>query len=239
MAVRDFRPEAPPTGCMACGVRQLCLPAKLNASEIERFSAIVHRRGPFKRGDIVYAAGDPLDGLHVVQAGALKTHGVTGRGVEHVARFHLPGELAGTDAIHSGVHPWYTVALERTWLCAMSFEQLSNLAREVPPLGRALVRTLSRELSADEAALMTLGKMGASQRLTWFLNDLHTRYAKTLGSAEELHLPMTRADIASYLGMTTETVSRLLARLQSEGVIEFNGRSVRLSRAAFPAQRCL
>ncbi|HKK04570.1 MAG TPA: helix-turn-helix domain-containing protein [Gammaproteobacteria bacterium] len=236
--VRDIHPGSTATGCTGCHVRHLCLPAKLEADEISRFNGALRRRGPFNRGDVVYSPGEPLAALYIVQVGSLKSVGVTGHGAEYITRFHLPGDLVGADAIDAAVHHWSAIALERTWLCAVPFEQIEALAREIPALGRALTRALSCELMSDEGALMTLGKLSAEQRVIWFLNELHDRLQARLGPSDQIQLPMSRADIASYLGMTTETVCRLLAQLQMEGVIQFNNRSVRIQRRRNQARRC-
>ncbi|MEJ2509756.1 MAG: helix-turn-helix domain-containing protein [Gammaproteobacteria bacterium] len=237
-SVRDIHPGSTASGCAGCHVRHLCLPAKLAPDEIDRFNTLLRRRGPYGRGDVLYSPGDPLDALYIVQVGSVKSVGVTGHGAEYITRFHLPGDLVGADAIDRGLHHWSAVALERTWLCAVPFEQVEALGGDIPGLGRALTRALSCELMTNEAALITLGKLNAEQRLLWFLNDLHGRLQARLGNSDQISLPMSRADIASYLGMTTETVSRLLAQLQTEGVIQFNNRSVRIQRRRTPARRC-
>lgn len=87
---------------------------------------------------------------------------------------------------------------------------------------------MSRELIADETALMTVRRMHAEQRMMRLLNDLHLRFRERLGDVDEIHLPMTRGEIASYLGLTIETVSRVLSRLRATGTIRAYGRTVRM-----------
>lgn len=216
------------SGCMYCRVRNLCLPAGLAQAEAEQFSAIVRRCGPFKRGETVYRAADPFNSLYAVQTGALKTYGVNGDGEQQVTGFHLSGELVGMDAIVSNVHPWSAAALEHTWVCTIPYDQLTALGMETPQLRHALIRCMSRELIADEVALMRVGKTHAEQRMLGLLNDLHQRFRQRLGNVDEIYLPMTRREIASYLGLTIETVSRALSRLQAAGTIQTNGRTVRI-----------
>lgn len=227
-STRDNDPITGSSGCVNCRVRHLCLPADLGPSETAQFSAIVRRRGPFTRGETIYRAGEPFHSLHAVQTGALKSYGTNGNGEEQVTGFYLPGDLAGMDAIESDVHPWSAAALEHTWVCAVPYDRVTALSTGTPHLRRALIRYMSRELVADEIALMTVGRVHAEQRTLRLLNDLHDRLRERLGNIDEFYLPMTRKEMASYLGLTIESVSRALSRLRDAGTIQTNGRMVRV-----------
>lgn len=128
-STRDRHPTIHSSGCMDCRVRHLCLPAGLAESETKRFSAIVRRRGPFKRGEWIYRAGEPFHSLHAVQTGALKTYGVADNGEEQITGFYLSGELVGMDAIASDVHPWSAAALEHTWVCTVPLRSVDGSQR--------------------------------------------------------------------------------------------------------------
>jgi len=224
---RNLRLVTVKPACESCHVRRLCLPVSLDAPDVERLDTLVHRRGPFKRGETLYQAGDTFGNLYAIQAGAIKTYGLTNEGQEQITGFHLPGELVGMDAIHSKVHPCHAVALENTWVCEVPFDRLEALSAQVPGLQKEFIRIMSRELVADQDSLMMMGKLSAEQRVLRLLTNIYRRLRVRLGNVEEIRLPMTREDIANYVGLTTETVSRVLARLREEGVIEFRNRNVR------------
>jgi CRP/FNR family transcriptional regulator, anaerobic regulatory protein len=213
--------------CEDCRVRKLCLPVSLDSPDIQNLNQLVKRRPPLKKGEFLYRAGDRFRSIFAVQIGALKTYGITADGVEQVTGFHLSGELVGLDAINDEVHPCNAVALENTWVCELPYDDLSSLAQKVPGLQREIMRIMSREIRSDADLLMLVGKVSAEVRLMRFLNNLHQRMSKRLGNVDEIHLPMTREDIASYLGLTPETVSRVLARLRGEGLITINNRRIK------------
>ncbi len=213
--------------CEHCAVRRLCLPVSLDTKDVHFMSELVERRGPLKRGDIIYKAGDKFTSLFAIQTGAVKTYGLTSEGQEQITGFHLPGELVGMDAINSSIHPCHAVALENTWVCEIPYNKMEELGGKLPSLQREFVRVLSREILADQDTLMMIAKLTAEQRVVRLLNNIYQRMRLRMGNIEEIRLPMTREDMANYLGLTQETVSRVLAHLRDEGLIEVSNRRVR------------
>jgi len=214
--------------CRSCTLHELCLPLGIEGEELERLDRIIRRRRPLRRGDYLFRRGDAFRALYAVRSGAVKTYTLDEAGREQVTGFHLPGELVGLDAIGEGRHPLAARALERTSVCEIPFERLEPLTAEIPGLRRQLLRLMSRELVEDEAHLALLGQRDAEGRLAAFLLSLSRRYARRGFSAEEFRLPMSRTDLASYLGLAVETVSRLFTRFQAEGLLEAERKQVRL-----------
>ena len=105
---------------------------------------------------------------------------------------------------------------------------LEKLARLDPAVQHDLNRTLARDIARRQAAMMMLGTMNAEQRMAAFLIDLSQRYLALGYSQTEFVLRLTREEIGSYLGLALETTSRLLSRFHREGLIELNGRAVKL-----------
>ncbi|RCX24813.1 helix-turn-helix domain-containing protein [Thioalbus denitrificans] len=213
--------------CEECAVRRLCLPTSLAESDLESLSSLVQRRGPFQKGDLIYRAGEDFNSLFALQSGSVKTYGLTHDGEEQITGFHLVGELLGMDAIGNEVHPCNAIALETTWVCEMPYAKLSELAELVPGLQREMFRVLGKEIRQDEHALMLVRRLRAEQRVMRFLNSLYQRMRERYGLIEEIPLPMSREDIANYLGLAPETLSRALTKLRNDGVIDVTTRSVR------------
>jgi CRP/FNR family transcriptional regulator len=140
----------------------------------------------------------------------------------------MAGETIGMDGIGTDIHECEAVALEDTEVCRMPFEQLENLARLSDEFGRTLHKLLSRESARLHALMIILGTMRAEQRLAGFLLELSQRYRARGYSSSEFVLRMTREEIGSYLGLKLETVSRLFSRFQHEGLLQVQGRSVKL-----------
>lgn len=205
----------------------MCLPVALDEEAIQGLSQLVKRRIPLSKGEYLYHAGDRFTSLYAIQVGSIKTYGITLEGTAQVTGFHLSGELVGMDAIDNQMHPCSAVALENTWVCELPFAHLEALTRKVPDLQHELMRIMSREIRNEGDTLMLVGKVSAEVRLVRFLHSLHQRMRRRLGDVDEIYLPMTREDIANYLGLTPETVSRVLTRLRAEGIIAINNRRIR------------
>jgi CRP/FNR family transcriptional regulator len=140
----------------------------------------------------------------------------------------MPGEIIGTDGIGNDSHGCQAVALEDTEVCALPFERIEALGRQNVGFQRNLYRLLSREIARERMVMLLLGTMHAEQRLAAFLLDLSQRYQALGYSSCEFVLRMTREEIGSYLGLKLETVSRLFSRFQREGLLQVEGRVVKL-----------
>jgi CRP/FNR family transcriptional regulator len=206
----------------------LCLPAGVNRGDIAQLDAVVHKPPPFGRRETVFRTGDAFKYLFIVRSGSLKTVQTSQEGERQVMGFHLPGELVGLDAINENQHRCSAVALERTSLCAIPFERLESVAAELPSLQHQLLRIISREITQDHQHLATLGRRTARARLAVFVYDLSRRLEHAGYSAADFPVAMSRGDIANYLGLAQETVSRLCKTLSEEGLVQINRRQFRV-----------
>jgi len=214
--------------CQVCSMRDLCLPIGLSHDELGDLDEIIIHRPALRRGDRLFRQGQPLVGLFAVRSGSVKNYVASEDGQEKVINFSLPGELLGLEAISVGVHRCDAVALETTSVCEIPFERLDEVAGRIPSLRRQLLRLLSRELGDDQRQLQLLGGSGADQRLATFLVDLSERFAARGFSPREFNLSMSRQDIAAYLGMAVETVSRLFSRFSDEGLVAVERKHITL-----------
>ena len=153
-------------------------------------------------------------------------------GREQVSGYHMLGDIIGLDGIGTDHHGCQAVALEDTEVCVLPFERLEDLARKLPALQHNLHQFLSREIARDHNIMLLLGSMRAEERLAVFLLNLSERYRRRGYSSTEFVLRMTREEIGSYLGLKLETVSRLFSRFQEEGLIQVQGRAVKIARPA-------
>lgn len=220
------------TACSACCLKGVCLPCDLATPELDHFDQVASSRRRVARGASLYHNGDGFDSLYAVRSGAFKTVGVSRQGEEKITGFHLPGELLGLEAISSGRHGYSAVALEDSEVCVLPFAQLERMATSMPALQHQLFRVLSGDISRDEGLLLLLGSMAAEQRLAAFLLSLARRHKRLGYSDTRFTLRMTREEIGNYLGLTLETVSRLLSRFQREALITVHQREIELRNPA-------
>jgi CRP/FNR family transcriptional regulator len=214
--------------CSTCSMRELCLPVGLNPDDIRQIDALLGSRVKLKKGETLYRAGDPFASLYAVRLGSLKTTVLAEDGREQVSGYHMLGDIIGLDGIGTERHGCQAIALEDTEVCVLPFERLEDLSRAVPSLQHNLYQFLSREISRDHNIMLLLGSMRAEERLAVFLLNLAERYRRRGYSSTEFVLRMTREEIGSYLGLKLETVSRLFSRFQEEGLIQVQGRAVKL-----------
>ena len=216
------------THCAKCSMRELCLPVGLDPDAMRQLDALVSNRVRLKKGDTLYRAGDPFAALYAIRMGSCKSTVLAEDGREQVAGYHMPGDVIGMDGIGAERHGCEVVALEDTECCVMPFGQLGELAKSVAPLQRNLYQFLSREIARDQNIMLLLGSMRAEERLAAFLLNLSQRYRERGYSPSEFVLRMSREEIGSYIGLKLETVSRLFSRFQQEGLIQVQGRAIKL-----------
>lgn len=213
-------------GCSQCSLQQLCLPAGIDSSDLAQLDEIVKRRRPVERGERLFRPGDALRAVYVARDGAFKTVSINEDGEEQVIGFHLPGELIGLDALGSGAHRCEAVALTTANVCEVPFAELANVAAHLPSLQQQLMRVIGQSADRDHDHLEMLVRKQANERIGLFLHGLGERLRRIGQSGTDFKLPMSREDIARFLGLALETVSRGFTRLQEDGVIAVAGRRV-------------
>lgn len=214
--------------CAACALHDLCLPASISANEMHALDAIVRARRPLDRGQQLFATGGRFQALFVVRSGSFKTTLPSDAGEEQVLGFHLPGEIIGFDAMADDVHRCNAEAMERSSVCEVPYAQLDEFAASVPSLRRQLMRIASREVVKDHEHLMVMGRKQAQERLAIFLRSLSERYSNLHRAPDLLELPMSRHELANYLGLVVETVSRMFTRFEEMGVLAVNRKQIRI-----------
>jgi len=209
--------------CQTCGMGDLCLPAGLNPHEMKQLDALIVHRIIVKRGNAAYRAGEHFHALYAIRSGSLKTAMDGKDGREQVLGYHIPGDIVGIDGIALDRHGADAIALEDTEMCALPFAAIEDLARTNVGLQRSVHQFMSREMMRNHNAMFMLGSMSADERLIVFLLNLADRHR-----CREYTLTLSRHDIGSYLGLRIETVSRQFSLLHEAGLIEVQGRSVKL-----------
>jgi CRP/FNR family transcriptional regulator len=218
--LKPFQSHLLNTACSNCSVLDLCLPLGLTDREIACLDTLIVQRLKVKKGAALYRAGDPLRSIFAVRIGSFKTCLLSVDGREQVTGFQTPGEMLGLDAISTESHTCNAFALEDSEVCPIHFFQLEKLAREIPLLQHNLNKILSREIVRDHDMLMMLGNMNSL--------NLSQRLNMRGYSSKSFVLKMRREEIGSYLGLRLETICRGIAHLRDQGLVEVNGRDVKI-----------
>ncbi len=232
--------------CQNCSFNHLCLPVALNKTEIESLDDIIERKKPLQKTEKLVASGDKFSSLYAVRTGSFKSFVSDADGEEQIIGFHFPGDIIGFDALREHKHQSYTQALETAMVCELPYDTLDDMSMKFPKLRHQIMSFMSAEIKQDHDMMMLLNKRTAEERLLYFIAHLSRRFEERGFSARQFNLSMTRNEIGNYLGLTVETISRLLTRFQKEALIQVEGKLItildfeaidaKLHAAVVPAQ---
>jgi len=156
-----------------------------------------------------------------VVEGAVRSHKLLSDGRRQIGAFHLPGDIFGLE--NGDFHRFTAEAIVDTTVRLVKRQSLERVARTDPAMVRSLLTMTTDNLQHVENQLLLLGRKTSRERVAAFLLEMYGRV--TAGGV--IALPMDRRDIADYLGLTLETVSRALSTLQKKGILKFVGQTQR------------
>jgi CRP/FNR family transcriptional regulator len=214
--------------CNKCSLSNLCLPLAVEENDLERLEDIVLQGKIFNRGEHVFEQSTPFKSCFAVRSGSVKTSIITEGGDEQVTGFFMPGELIGLDSMASASYACTAKALERTSVCEFPVDKLEQLTRKLPELQHHMYHLMGQEIQNSHQLAMLLSKNTAEERIAALLLSLSSRFQRRRMSPTNFSLPMARNDIANFLGLAVETVSRVFTRFQNQGIIRARGREVEL-----------
>ena len=196
--------------------------AGLTAALDAGWPLIKHRLRPRQP---LFLAGQDRGALYYVHAGCLKTRVISADGRERVTGFPMRGDILGLEALDLGTYACDAIALDVGEAWELPCRHLDDAPQAMQAY---LTRCLARELRRDWSWMLDLSTLSADARVARFLSDLSERLAALGYSAHQVVLRMTRAEIGSFLGLTLETVTRALGRLQARGLVSVDGRALEL-----------
>jgi len=200
----------------------------LGETDMKRLDAIIGRRRKVAKDTHLYRIGDKFSNLYAIRLGHFKTFQVSPSGEQQVTGFQMAGELLGMDAISTEDHHCDAIALEDSEVCEIPFIRLEELFGSIPSLLHHFHRMMSQEITREQNVMLLLGNMRAEQRFAAFLTNLSSRYAARGYSSTTFQLRMSREEIGNYLGLTIESISRLLSRLKKQGLLRVANREIEL-----------
>ncbi|CAM5637370.1 cyclic nucleotide-binding domain-containing protein [Rhodanobacter lindaniclasticus] len=216
--------------CGYSAIHGFHLPAGLSADDLQTLNATARDLLPLDRGQTLFSQGRKFGALYVVRSGSLKTFVEGSEGDMQILGFHLPGDIMGIGGLINEHYPCTAQALERSSVCELRYAQLQEVCAGLPALNHQLIRVISGALVTEQRHLVMMGKQQAQRRLASFIRRMSDRYGRLSRDPLALNLPMSRDDIANYLGLALETVSRLFSKMESDGILSVNRKSVHILR---------
>jgi|SRR5690625_1711688 len=214
--------------CSACILSDICLPAGLSRSDVALLDKFVQERLRISKGKALFELGDKADAIYGLRSGAMKTQLQDANGQVQITSFVLPGEIIGMDSMGNTVHVSEAVALEDSEVCVVYLNEIDQVSPHLPVLQQQFRRLMGLEINRAHQMVMTLGTLRSEQRVASFLLNIAERLAALGYSSNSFLLRMSREEIGNYLGLTLETVSRLLSRFARENLIRIKQRDVTL-----------
>jgi CRP/FNR family transcriptional regulator len=206
--------------CEQCDTKRICLNAWLDKELISNIDQITLVGGTFQKGQAIYKFEDRFRSLFIVQSGSVKVEKILEDGTNHVNGFYFRGDLLGLDSIGNAVYNYDAIALETTRICKIPYNQLEMLGSSIPRLQQRFISILSSKMHQTNKILLDTRYLSADKRLLLFIKSLCERNLVQSESGKGvIHLPMSKTDIASYLGIRAESLSRILGDLQKQGIL--------------------
>ena len=175
----------------------------------------------YRKGSEIFGQAEPADYVYQVIEGAVRTHKLLSDGRRQIGAFHLPSDIFGLE--NGDLHRFTAEAIVDTTVRLVERQSLEREAKNDPAMVRSLLTMTTDNLQHVENHLLLLGRQTARERVGAFLLEMNGRQT----SADVITLPMSRLDIADYLGLTIETVSRVLSKFQRMGYLRFLDRMQR------------
>lgn len=189
---------------------------------------VLLRRRHVARGETIFLKDDSFRSVFAVKSGSFKTYIPKVSGYDQVVGFHLIGELVGIEGLSGQRYPYTARALQDSSVCELRMESLSGSGYPLEDLQQGIINMLSTEVAFNHQLIATLIHQSADQRLAGFLLNLSKRLHARGMRQIEFQIGMSRSDIGSYLGLASETVSRVFTRFQKHGLIQLRHKRLRL-----------
>jgi CRP/FNR family nitrogen fixation transcriptional regulator len=175
----------------------------------------------YKKGNEIYGEKEPAEYVYQVKAGAVRSYKLLSDGRRQIGAFHLAGDIFGLE--NGSLHRFTAEAIVDTTVRLIKRQSLETVAESDAVVAKNLLSMTTINLQHAEDHMLLLGRKTSLERVTAFLLEMDNR----LTAAGVMALPMSRRDIADYLGLTLETVSRAISHLHELGTLGFIGNNQR------------
>ncbi|WP_407178524.1 helix-turn-helix domain-containing protein [Bradyrhizobium sp. STM 3562] len=175
----------------------------------------------YNRGAEIFGEAEPAEYVYQVVEGAVRSYKLLSDGRRQIGAFHLVGDIFGLE--NGPTHRFTAEAIVETTVRLAKRVSLEHVAEKDALVARDLLTMTTSNLQHAENHMLLLGRKTSLERVAAFLLEMDTR----LTAAGVMALPMSRRDIADYLGLTLETVSRALSYLHEKGLLGFLGQTQR------------
>ena len=214
--------------CHNCGLQRICFPSGLSRSEIDRLDQIVDTHPVLKKGSYLFRQGEAAQQLYALKSGMVKLVRTDEQGNERIHAFYLPGDVIGLEMLDMPCWSYDAVVIDDCALCVIEQERLAQLAEQLPNLNRQVLHMMGRELRLEREHFETMTYRSAEDKLAAFMISISRRYRERGYDHLHFRLAILHRDLASYLALSPETISRVLRRFQQAGILTWRRKYVEI-----------
>jgi len=207
--------------CDTCKVRKLAACSVLNDDELSRLEAVSTGK-TFEPGQTIFNEGEEPRHIFNLTDGTIRLVKLLPNGRRQIVGFSFPGDMMGLAT--QGVYTTSAEAITPIKVCQFPRNKLIEMLEEFPTMKTRLLNIAADELSEAQEQMLLLGRKSPIEKVASFLSRLCREHGRGGGAENEVDLDMGRSDIADYLGLTIETVSRTFTKLRTQGVITLDGK---------------
>lgn len=214
--------------CLSYPAKSFCLTSGLGLEEIAQLGDIIQPAVALENRETLVSQGTPFNSLFAVRTGSLKQVVTNGSDEQLITALFFPGELAGMEAIGMGVYPGTLLALETTFVCEIPYDGLFRLCGHSTEICQRIQHLLSQKLHDERLSLHALLNKTAGARLASFLVAFSEHFRRRGYSPYHFRLALSQSEIGCYLGLSQETVSRMLAEYQRQNLLYIHEREFQI-----------
>ncbi|MCU4347735.1 helix-turn-helix domain-containing protein [Acinetobacter lactucae] len=212
--------------CQDCALRIACFPSNVTVSELPQLEAIIEKGQIIPNQSKIFRQYETSPHIYAVRSGAVKSTISLGDKREQIIDFFLPGDIIGIENIGTDIYNNNAYATQKTSICSISVKNLKTISNQVHGLQEYFLQLATKQIQNNQKNMLLLNQLSAPERVTMFLLSLAVRYKAKQLSDKLIYLPMSKSDISNYLGITAETLSRVLSQLKKEQIIAVDGRLI-------------
>lgn len=198
----------------------------LNKQELlEIVNTINHKE--YSKGDTVFTEGNIANTLYFINEGKIKLYKYTKDGKEQILHILSEGDFFGElELIKTSKYGFNAKAIVDSKICTLTKEEMKKIMMGKPEIGIKMLETVAERLAKVENLVQNLVTNDVDSRMAYLLIDLAEKYGEKIGKNTSIKLPLSREEMASYIGITRETISRKLKKFEDEKLIEILGTKI-------------
>ncbi|MEG2338086.1 MAG: Crp/Fnr family transcriptional regulator [Clostridium sp.] len=207
-------------GCKKSGcTKKISIFKTLDPSEL-RGIALKIENHIYKKNKVIFSEGDTGKTLYLVSEGKVKLYKYTSDGREQILHILSEGDFFGElNLLKESTYGFYAKAIEDCRLCTLGKDELREIISSDPQIGIKILEVIGDRLTKLESLAQNLATKDVDSRFAYLLTELADKYGIKENGKITINLPLSREDMASYIGVARETISRKLKKFQEEGLI--------------------